>query len=1287
MFPFNIFIGSLRFVLLVCAGLLLALGLWFTTPGSLGISLALASRLLPSGLSLTVADVSGSVHAGGRIGSLRWEQDGLRVEATDALITWRALALLQGKLEFIQLSIGQLRIDDRRPPSAPQPPADLKLPLSVLAPFHVGTLIWEGPPKASLSELSGIYAFDSNNHRIDAGSVQFSSGKYQFSGQLGGVAQMGLEFQLAGTVPTTVPGSGRTLTLVADARITGALAGTDAQLEVRAHIAPQAAESAGPAPTAPINRTRGRSASVRAAQLSTMQATVTAVVHPWRAQPLTQAQGNLQSLDLSLLWPGAPHTRLDGEASVQPVGTDGWRAQARIQNEAPGTWDAGRLPLERLVTTALHDGHGWRIETLRADTAGGQILANGQLVDTSSGWSARGSFENVDTARLDGRLERSVLSGQLEARQSGEGVAFDLRLHPGTRKPGVAPGPLTGLHLEKAKLQGIWNAARLRLSEINVQTDDARFNGTMNLDLKSYAADGQLSLTFPGGEAALSGNMAPDSGQGTVRLLVADAARATRWLARWPGLGSYLKTSQAAGAVQLDGSWQGGWAKQGRNLQVQALVSAERLEIAPAGTTAKAGTASWKLSDLHVQLQGAPAAWRLTARTQAAGGTQHLQAQAAANGALAADGSWRAQLESAGLQLLDTRVPGTWTAKLEQPVEARMQPGASGPSLDVSAGALTVSGPQPGTVRLDWQPATGRPGDGGLLNWQSRGQLEGLPLNWMTLLTDNEGGNLSLRGDILLGGQWDLSIGNQLRLRASVERRSGDLRLQTDEDGGIELASGVREARVSLNVDNEVLTASLLWDSRRGGRLEASANTRLNRNGSAWNWAPDAPLAGTLTARLPRIGGWSVLAPPGWRLRGTLDASAMLAGTRDKPLWTGTLKADDLAVRSVVDGVDFSKGSLRASLDGQRVDIQSFTIRGASDADGGGGELSATGFAIWPPLDADTGVKGAQMELDVRAKGLRVSTRSDLRLAVSGDLKARLQDARFILRGKLTADQARFILPDDTAPSLGSDVMVRRKVTGATTRASVVQPAGGSVRVMPDVSVTLDLGSDFQVKGHGLTTRLEGGLVLHHETRGTLAPRLTGQIRTVQGTYKAYGQQLTIEEGVLRFSGPYDNPALEVRAIRPNTTQRVGVEITGTVLSPRVRLFSEPDMPDAEKLSWLLLGRGSANGGAEAAILQQAALALIGSNGKTPTSGLTEAFGLDELSVRGESTNADGSTSAAAVSVGKRLSKDFYIAYEHSLGGAMGSFSIFYDLTRRLTLRASTGENASVDLIFTIRYD
>lgn len=70
-------------------------------------------------------------------------------------------------------------------------------------------------------------------------------------------------------------------------------------------------------------------------------------------------------------------------------------------------------------------------------------------------------------------------------------------------------------------------------------------------------------------------------------------------------------------------------------------------------------------------------------------------------------------------------------------------------------------------------------------------------------------------------------------------------------------------------------------------------------------------------------------APPGWRLRGTMDANVQLAGTLDLPEWSGTLQARDLALRSVVDGIDFSHGSLLAQLHDQQLDIQEFVLQGA----------------------------------------------------------------------------------------------------------------------------------------------------------------------------------------------------------------------------------------------------------------------------------------------------------------------------------------------------------------------
>jgi translocation and assembly module TamB len=212
--------------------------------------------------------------------------------------------------------------------------------------------------------------------------------------------------------------------------------------------------------------------------------------------------------------------------------------------------------------------------------------------------------------------------------------------------------------------------------------------------------------------------------------------------------------------------------------------------------------------------------------------------------------------------------------------------------------------------------------------------------------------------------------------------------------------------------------------------------------------------------------------------------------------------------------------------------------------------------------------------------------------------------------------------------------------------------------------------------------------------------QVRGEVKTVGGSYRAYGQHLRIAQGVVRFSGPYDDPALNILALRgaasptrsQNDTgdafsgnegqQQVGVQITGSARAPRLQLYALPDLPDSEKLAWLVLGRPASGAGAEAAAMQQAALALLGSRAQDSQGGLASALGLDELSL-GSAQNGNAGSSTAALTVGKRISDRVYVAYEQSLGGAMGALSLFYDLSRRLTLRAQTGLHNAIDLVYT----
>lgn len=1251
--------------LLILALLVGAAWVWSGASSSLAFALHQVVRYLPAGQTLEFKQVSGSLRQGGSIGWLHWQRGKLSVQAHDVTLGWSLMPLLDRELRLGLITVNRLQVDDQRAPSEPTPPTDLRLPIQIQAPFQIKTLELSGTNELLIENLAGNYQYDSHAHEVVVEKVRISSGTYQLNARLQAQAPMALTMQLQGAVDTAVPSSGLKVTVQATAQVQGHLAGPDAVLDLQAQLSPEFKD-------------------IRA---KAMKANVTARLRPWQAQPVEQAQAQWQALDLAALWPQAPQTLLTGNASVVPAGK-GWRAQVKFNNTLAGPWDKQRLPVNDLSTQVVALDGRWTIESLQAKGAGGRITGQGKFVDATANWQANASATGINPAAIDSRLESASLDGQFTAKQISAGITFDVQMQPTAGKaPSMNPGAVYGLKLQTLLAKGLWRDPIVELSALEIQTPEAKLQGQVAFDTVSRATEGKLALALPGAQITLNGQMASTKGQGDIHLQVKDAAQSTRWLARLPEVPTTLTQTPIKGDAEITGQWQGGWQRQGQDIQINATLRARQLDIGTPGQAAK--EPPWRLRDLQADLSGAMRALTLNLQTRAESGTLTGNMKLQAKAGQVDPGNWQAQLNAAQLNVQDTRRPGMWTLQLTDPVSAEWKQRGASQSVTASAGTLRLSGPAPGTATVQWSPVIWSQQATGATQrtaWTSKGNVQDLPLAWLALMGQSQMNNLGLRGDLRFGGQWDVAGGETLRARATLERTSGDLQLLTDSIQGGTLNAGVREARLVITTEGDKVAASLRWDSERAGQAQADVSTRLRQDNGAWSWPQDAPLAGSLRAKLPPVGAWSLLAPPGWRLTGTLDTEASLSGTLGAPQWIGTLRARDLAVRSAVDGIDFSNGTLLATLDGQRLVINEFTLLGAGGAKGGG-QLVIKGVALWlPPTGADaTLASRLRMELDAELKSLRLSARADRRLAMSGNLTARLDNAKLAVRGNLTVDQALFILPDDSAPQLGDDVVVRRAGT-AQSGASTAAPAPG-MQVTPDIAITLDLGSNFQVQGRGLNTHLTGKLDLRSTQAQNFQPRLTGEVRTVRGSYKAYDQNLDIEEGVLRFYGPYDNPALDIVAIRPNLQQRVGVQISGTALSPIVRLYAQPDLPEAEKLAWLVLGRSPAGGGAEAAVLQQAALALLGGNGKSMSGTLKEALGIDELSLRGAASNADGSTTSATITVGKRISRDFYVAYERSLAGTLGTFYIFYDLSRRFTLRAQTGEQSAIDLIFTIRYD
>ena len=753
---------------------------------------------------------------------------------------------------------------------------------------------------------------------------------------------------------------------------------------------------------------------------------------------------------------------------------------------------------------------------------------------------------------------------------------------------------------------------------------------------------------------------------------------------RWPVLRSQGELRAdgllaAAGALQSATlAWQTGDstdAPLSLKLQAQGLASGvQRLDSLSASVT---GSLRQHSLQLRADSPAKPPGW-----------TENLLGPAGSGTRLQIDGQgrWTPEPRAAG----DSAPPGRWQLQgVQVQGGARDRQGGSRPWLDaqaLSADLLLGDGLQlqslnlaPGRVQLlgttlNWQEAGWQAGAG-----QRDGSRNNADPGGLTLVAELERfdvaallarlqPDLGWGGQLTVGGRIDIRRAAKLDAEVVLERVSGDLTLT--DDLGVTQALGVTDLRLALTAHDG------LWQFAQGlaGRsIGEMAGAQVLRTSADRLWPPaDAALQGVIESRVANLGIWGTWVPPGWRLTGNLRTSAIFGGTLGAPEVRGEMVGSGLGVRNLLQGVNFADGDLALTLAGDSARIERFVFKG------GDGQLTLTGGA---QLGAAPSAK-----VHLVADRFRLLGRIDRRLVASGSADLQLDAQRLVLDGGFTVDEGLIDLSQSEARALDADVVVRRSSPAASAPGQRAPPLPGLAAAAPapqrqaQVTLKINLGQKLRLRGHGVDTGLRGDLVVSSPD-GKLA--LRGVVRTEGGTVAAYGQKLEIERGAVSFAGALDNPQLDVLAIRPNLDVRVGVLVIGPAQNPRIRLFSEPDLADYDKLSWLVLGRAPDGlGRNDTALLQRAALALLSGDGKSPTDALLEGIGLTDFSVR----QSDGDTRETIVSLGKQLSQRWYIGYERSVNATTGSWQLIYRIAQRFTLRAQSGTDNALDVIWSWRW-
>ena len=223
-----------------------------------------------------------------------------------------------------------------------------------------------------------------------------------------------------------------------------------------------------------------------------------------------------------------------------------------------------------------------------------------------------------------------------------------------------------------------------------------------------------------------------------------------------------------------------------------------------------------------------------------------------------------------------------------------------------------------------------------------------------------------------------------------------------------------------------------------------------------------------------------------------------------------------------------------------------------------------------------------------------------------------------------------------------------------------------------NMDVTVVVGEDrVSFVAFGVTGDLEGTLRIGNDmdTRGTL--------QLVDGQYEAYGQELELRRARLLFVGNLVQPYLDIEAVRQVDTVVAGIRLSGPVQSPTTEVFSSPDMPQADALSYVILGRAP-GGQADDGQMGRAAISLGLTQVNKVTGQIGEGFGIREFTLE-----AEGSGDQTSVVASGYLSEDLSIRYGVGIFEPISTVALRYDLGRYFYLEAASGLAASLDIFYT----
>jgi translocation and assembly module TamB len=462
----------------------------------------------------------------------------------------------------------------------------------------------------------------------------------------------------------------------------------------------------------------------------------------------------------------------------------------------------------------------------------------------------------------------------------------------------------------------------------------------------------------------------------------------------------------------------------------------------------------------------------------------------------------------------------------------------------------------------------------------------------------------------------------------------------------------LQSGKVNANLKSDQLSSILLLDWGQYGTINAAAKYNLK----------DKKIQGKLGAALNDLAPLESLLPFLNKVVGSASADINFSGSASKP--------------EVVGNIKFTKGG--ANLPKLGLVLRDFDLQLNSQSSGKlhlDGQVTSGDGTLMVKGDLENfGTPQWTWQSNIYGANIRFVEQPQLIATLSPNLKLSANASAINLTGSTEIPWARAVVK--TLPA--SATRVSADVTVIESERMVQNEFLGKKSIPFFTNIILYFGDDVRFKGFGLDTQLLGKVnVLKEENRQTF---VTGFVAVGKGNYKAYGQDLVIERGRLIFQGPYDNPGLDIRALRVMSDGSAGLEIGGTLQHPKSSVFAIPSRSDSEAMAMLLTGKPlSQSSQADAYSLIGAIGSLGMDRGQMMTSDIASMFRIDEIAIK-----SDKGFEQSELWMGKYVTPKLFIRYMVGLFDQAFSLGMRYEINDKLRLEAESGKTQSVDVIYKI---